>query len=316
MDEVFTAVADRHGFITRSDVFSIGLDDRYIRRQLRSRAWHRVRNGAYSPTPFWAGLDPAGRHRVLTRATLRSLGDGYALSHQTGLLFHPGCEVWGVDLSRVHLTRRSTGTGGIEAGVVQHTGVCHDSDLVEVDGLPVMNAARCVVETSLHCPVEAGVVCADSALRHKAACMPELDEARGPVTRWKGGRRADLVLRLADGRAESVGESRARYLCWSQGLPMPELQFLVRDPFSHQVLGICDFCWPERRLLGEFDGRKKYGRLLTPDDDPEEVVFREKQREDALRMATGFAMWRLTWSGLYEPQLSARRARMLMSAAA
>ena len=316
MDEVFTAIAADGGYITRSDVLSMGQDDRFIRRQLHAGTWHRVRPGAYSLTATWTGLDAAERHRVLTRATMRSLGDGYVLSHQTGLLFHPGCDVWGVDLDRVHVTRRGGGSGGIEAGVVQHTGVCRDNDVVEVDGLLVMDPARCVVETSMLSRVEAGLVSADSAVHHKVVSKQGIDEALARAPRWKGRRKADLVARLTDGRSESVGETRARYLCWTQGLPAPELQYPVHDPFSGRVLGVCDFCWPQHRLLGEFDGRPKYGRLLKPGDDAAEVVFREKEREDALRMATGFAMWRVTWSGLYAPQLSARRARLLMSAAA
>lgn len=54
-----------------------------------------------------------------------------------------------------------------------------------------------------------------------------------------------------------------------------------------------DFGWPALRTVGEFDGRQKYGRLLSPGQDPGEVVYREKLREDEVR-ATGLGMvrWR------------------------
>ena len=45
----------------------------------------------------------------------------------------------------------------------------------------------------------------------------------------------------------------------------------------------CDFCWEEYATVGEFDGRVKYGRLLRPGQDPGDVVFAEKRREDELR---------------------------------
>jgi hypothetical protein len=40
-------------------------------------------------------------------------------------------------------------------------------------------------------------------------------------------------------------------------------------------LGRADFAWEDARLLGEFDGRVKYGRLLRPGQDPGDAVFQE-----------------------------------------
>jgi hypothetical protein len=51
-------------------------------------------------------------------------------------------------------------------------------------------------------------------------------------------------------------------------------------------------------VLGEFDGRVKYGRLLKPGQSIEEVVYREKLREDALR-DLGWRVIRWTWVDLY-----------------
>jgi hypothetical protein len=120
------------------------------------------------------------------------------------------------------------------------------------------------------------------------------------------------VLRLADKRAESVGESRARFLYWSQGLPRPEVQFHVYDRRGRQ-LGISDLAWPAHKMLFEFDGRVKYGRLLEPGQEPGDAVFKEKLREDALRRETGWAMERATWSDLSRPAETARRTRQRMT---
>jgi hypothetical protein len=40
------------------------------------------------------------------------------------------------------------------------------------------------------------------------------------------------------------------------------LQYEVRDARG-ELRGVCDWCWPERNTMGEFDGRVKYGRLLA-----------------------------------------------------
>jgi hypothetical protein len=120
MDQVLLSIESRRGFIARADVLSLGLDDRYIRRQLASRNWTRVRNGAYCSTSLWQALDDVERHRRLARAVLHAHGDAVALSKVSGLLMRPGCEVWGVDLRRVHVTRRDGRSGSVERDVVHH----------------------------------------------------------------------------------------------------------------------------------------------------------------------------------------------------
>lgn len=67
-----------------------------------------------------------------------------------------------------------------------------------------------------------------------------------------------------------------------------------------------DFCWPDRWTLGEFDGKIKYGRLLRPGQSVSEVLFAEKQREDALR-DLGWQVVRWVWDDLRRPQSLADR---------
>ena len=82
------------------------------------------------------------------------------------------------------------------------------------------------------------------------------------------------------------------------------------------LIGITDFAWPDLRLLGEFDGRIKYGRLLKEGEEPGDAVFREKEREDLLREITGFMMIRYIWANLFDPRTMAARTRRKMRMAA
>ena len=77
-------------------------------------------------------------------------------------------------------------------------------------------------------------------------------------------------------------------------VPAPILQWEVSAPVQ---IGRTDFAWPERRTVGEFDGRVKYGRLLRPGQQPGDVVFAEKLREDAIR-DTGLRVVRWVWDEL------------------
>jgi hypothetical protein len=312
MDEYFLAVEAAQGFIARADVLGVGLDDRFIRRQLVSAAWTRVRKGAYCFSRTWSGLDPIERHRRLARAVLHSHGDAVVLSNVSGLLMRPGCEVWGIDLDHVHVTRRDGRSGSIERDVVHHESKLDDDDIELFHGLLVLKEPRCLLETIASAGVERGLVAADSTLRAGRVHEDELAELRGATRRWRGSRSVDLVLRLANKRAESVGESRTRFLYWSQGLPRPEVQFHVYDARG-TLIGITDLAWPAHRLLVEFDGKIKYNDLLKPGQAPADAVFAEKLREDALRRETGFAVERVVWRDLSRPVETARRARQRMS---
>jgi hypothetical protein len=239
-------------------------------------------------------------------------GDAVVLSHLSSLLLRPGIDVWDIDLGRVHVTRRDGRAGSVERDVVHHEGQVTDDDLEVVDGLLVVGETRSTVETLAGNRLEPGLVLADRVLHAGRVPTDGLRELHLETRHHRGGRTVDMALRLADGRSESVGESRARYLYWSQGLPQPEVQYVVTDR-DGRLVGITDLAWPDLGLLSEFDGRVKYGRLLKPGQEPGDAVFAEKLREDALRRATGFAVERITWADLSRPASTARRARERMS---
>jgi hypothetical protein len=305
-------LAETQGFFTRAQLLELGYDDRAIQRAIRARSWVRVRRGAYTFTDLWSGTDEVEQHLARARAVLRRLEGRVALSHVSAAL-HLGLDVWDVDLSRVHVTRLDGGAGRTEAGVVHHEGLCLDSDVTKMDGDLVMRPARAALETGLLSTAESAVVVLDSGLRRGLFTPEELDATHTYLRQWPGTLGLELAVRFADGRAESVGESRARYLCFARGLPKPELQYAVHDARG-ALVGITDMAWPGHGLLGEFDGKVKYGRLLRPGESPGDAVFREKRREDALREATGFAVVRIVWADLYDGHRTAQRILRLMRA--
>ncbi len=307
-------IAETTGFFSRQQAFLHGHDDKSIRRALKVRLWTRVRPGAYTFPDLWQTASDVARHRARAHAVARKLGGRVALSHVSGALEH-GLSMWNADLSKVHVTRLDGGAGRDESGVVHHEGfVLPSADVVELDGIPVLRPARCALETAGALDTEAATVVLDSVL-HLGACSPEdLDEASLLMRSWPGMQHVQIAVRLADGRSESVGESRTRYLCHSQGLPAPVLQHEVYDDRGC-LAGTSDFGWPDHRLLGEFDGRIKYGRLLREGQQPGDAVYDEKVREDRLRELTGWSMVRVVWSDLSRPAHTAARIRRLMRSA-
>jgi hypothetical protein len=307
-------LAATNGFFTRADALRAGLDDNDIRRALKVRLWTRVRWGVYTFTDLWSEKDEVTRHLAAARSVARKLGPTVALSHVSAALDH-GLTTWDADLSLVHVTRLDGGAGRTEAGVQHHEGFCVDSEVIEKDGYLVVRPVRAALESAGLMSSEAAVATLDSGLHLERFSAEELDEAFGRMHHWPDTLHLQFAVRFADGRAESVGESRARYLCYTHGLPTPDLQFHVYDEHGGLV-GITDMAWEEHRLLGEFDGKVKYGRLLRPGEEPGDAVFREKRREDELRRLTDFSMVRLTWADLYRGPETAGRIRALMRRAA
>ena len=314
MEDALRAIADARGVFLRSEARDLGYDDRAVGAAMRAGLWVRVRRGAYVFRDTWLALDRVARHRILSRAVMRSLGSSVALSHTSAVIEHD-IAVWGTDLSKVHVTRLDGASGRIEKDVVHHEGLCLDGDIVERDGIRMTTPSRSVIEAASITSVQSGLVMADSVLHHGLSDMNALDAAFARMERWPDTQKVHVVLGLADGRSESVGETRSRYLFWTQGLPAPSLQFHVYDEFG-QLVGITDFAWPEQGLLGEFDGKVKYGRLLRLGQEPGDVVFDEKRREDLLREITRWGLVRFVWTDHDRPAQTAHRVRRLMRQAA
>jgi hypothetical protein len=313
-ESALRAITAERGTFRRGEALELGVDDAALRRSVRRGRIVRVRHGAYAFADEWAVLDPAGQHLVRVKAALRSIGRVVAASHHSACLLH-GMEMWGVGLGRAHVTRLDGGAGRTEADVAHHEGFHLDGDIVQLNGHLVVRPARAALESALLSGVEPGLVVVNSGLHQRLFTPEELATQHVLMRSWPGAGHLQLVVRLADGRAESVGESRSVHLFWAQRLPKPELQYHVLDRHG-ELIGITDFAWPECGLLGEFDGKAKYLRYLRPGEDPGDAVFREKQREDRLRRVTGWSMVRLTWADLSDPAGTAATIRSMMRVAA
>ena len=161
---------------------------------------------------------------------------------------------------------------------------------------------RAAVETASLVGVERALVIFDGAIDLDLATPEELAAMYRRVDGWPQTQHLQVPIRLMRPGAQSVGETRSRFLCWTQGLPEPELQFEVRNEVGI-VIGIADMAWPEHGVLGEFDGKVKYGRLLLPHETPGDAVFREKRREDEMRRITGYVFVRVIWWDLGRPRI-------------
>ncbi|WP_148613570.1 type IV toxin-antitoxin system AbiEi family antitoxin domain-containing protein [Nocardioides rubriscoriae] len=300
---------DPYGILLRREAIELGIDDNALRRLVDCGTLVRLRQGAYCLRSVFLAADDAERHRLLARAVMRLYGDHVALSHASSVVMQRGPD-FGLDLSSVHLTHFAGG-GRKGSRVVHHLGETRVGDVRRQHDFWLTVPARAVVEVACTDGTEAALVQANHFLHQGAMTVDELHLQVATTDRWPGSLHHHPLLLLASAKSESVGETRSDLLFWRNGLPRPELQYEVTFPdgtFAARV----DFAWPALRVIVEFDGRQKYHRFRQPGESIEQMVEREKRREDLIRELTGWTVIRLVWADLDLPQRTVARIRRAM----
>lgn len=307
MDLAGDVIAGNGGFFSRAQALACGETDRTLQQAVRQGQVVRLRHGMYAPADQLHQLDESARHLVLARSVLASQRGAVALTGPSAALLH-GFDVWGHDLSVVHLLRLDQGSGRRVSDVVHHVAPPPVwAEVVEREGLLTVDSVRAAWEVARLAGLESGVVTLDSALHHDPDLAEPLQRLASRCGAHPRSRVARLALRLARGEAESPGESITRVACYRYAIPAPILQYTVVDA-SGRALGRSDFYWEQYRHLAEFDGKVKYERLLKPGQSASDCVVEEKRREDAMR-ATLRGMTRLVWV-----EIMPRSARQTMAA--
>lgn len=285
-----------------------GVGDDELRRALRDGDLTLLRRGAYVAGPMPEFAD--ARHLLLLRAAREHLVPQAVVSHVSAALLW-GIDLWRSPLDRVHVTRARPYGGRRGSRVHVHVSPLEPEEITLVEGVAVTSPARTVVDVARMLPFEQAVVAADAALRSDVVDHDQLADAAARAKGWPGAPAARRAVLFADGRSESVGESRSRVRLALAGLAPRELQWPVFDA-QGRGLGLTDFAWPERRTVAEFDGEIKYGRLLRPGEEPGDAVFREKRREDAIR-DENWSMIRWTWPDLDTFDETVRKLRRILT---
>lgn len=290
MDNVFAqAAAHRGGYILRGDLLELGLTDADIRGARRAGLIVRLRAGTYAPQGHEA-LSAEQQYRLLCFAVQDKLPSDVVLSHHSAAVIHSGTS-FGLDLSKVHLTRASDTTGRSEAGLVHHAGLLPDEDVMEIDGHRLVVPARAALESASLAGTEAGMVHVCHALR-SGVDPAEFAERLEQMSRWPGLAKVRLSVLWSTPEAESVGEVRSLYMFRMGGLPIPRMQVEFFDDDGRLIARV-DFDWEDFCHCGEFDGLFKYGRLNPHSGDlAGQVLVDEKIREDRVRaVPRGMSRW-------------------------
>lgn len=305
------ALADGRGILSASHALAAGLTARDLRTLVRQgllvhlgRGWYALTAALPDPSDRWEWRRQL--HALRAHAAVQAYASQVAASHHTALVLH-GLPTYAADLRQVHVTRLGHGQFRRRSGLTVHESFPESRATATISG-GLVDIGTAVLDTVRLNGLMAGLVAADAALNSGALTHEDLDSAAA-VLAGPASRVPRRLTTLADGRAESPGETRLREALRLMGLVAIPQYRIVDGSF----VAVVDLYVEAHRLAVEFDGFVKYGRLnphaLGPT--PAEVVLAEKVREDHVR-ELGHGFLRVVWSDLEDLHALRRRIELLI----
>ncbi len=279
----------------------------------------RVRPGVFVDEEEWRRARPEARVVARARALTMTSSDAPVVSHESAAAIH-GLPLLNPHPTHVHISLDDDRPGAAR-GTIRHRAALRDGEVVEIDGIRTTSLPRTLADVARTAEFECAVVIADAALRRVGGARPGVEHpARATAFRNQvleiaarsahGLSRAQRVIRFADGRAHSPGESLSRIRLIELGFRRIVLQERVAAPQGGDywvdfAVGGDDAVW-----LGEFDGEIKYVDPDLLDGQPaRRIIDREKQREDWIRGVRQCPLVRWGWQHLSAPDALAARLR-------
>ena len=240
---------------SRSQALGVGFTDSSLKRRLRSGRWERTHPGVYQvagSVPSWLGE---------VWSAVLAAGPLAAVTHETAVHLRGSPHV---PPRPITLTVPHGGHARLDGVVVHQIDDLAPHHITDLDGLPVSDAARAVVE-----------VAATLGRRQLARVLDDLVFDRRTTYPRVGARLAEVARRGKPGVVKLAGvlEERADEAVppgseleramvaalTAAGLPAPRPQ--VSLPGVGDVTGVVDAAYPECRLILEADGRRWHTRV-------------------------------------------------------
>ena len=288
MDDVsdLTAIARAQaGAISRDQALGAAMSPETLRHRLQSGRWHVATPGVY----VLEGA-PSSTAQDLWIGHL-ALGPTSVVSHEAAAEIHrlPGIARGILSLTDEH-GRHQRPSAWLPRMQLHHTRLMDRVEIRRHDGLPVTTVRQTLLDLAAHVSRARLSTAVDHAKTHRLASYEEMAQhlLAFAGTRKPGMRRLGAVLaeRLS---GKPIGdtelEKRLLHLVRLAGLPDPIAQ--VPLPGRGAVTGLCDFGYPEARLILEADGRPWHTRIAD--------IRRDHQRD----MEAAAAGW-MTQRVMYE----------------
>ena len=262
----------------------------------------RVFPSCYARTAYRDQLKPPARTRHIVR-TLAQLRPSWVLCGPTAALMH-GLPVSYRELNAIHLAVAPSSHTRSTNLLVRHTPESTQS--VIRDGVLVTPLEQTVIDCARWLDFSHPLALADAAL-HQGLCT--LDDLNACACNYgahrHGATNALDVLRFADARSESGGESICRGIMIEENFMIPELQYPVENPLEPGRCFYADYAWllATVLMLGEFDGLIKYTDPTMLRNGSLEATVRAERTRESLLTIHGHPVIRFTYDDLCDRQL-------------
>lgn len=232
----------------------------------------------YLPTGW--DFEIRGLARALCAAT-----PGAWISHLTAaVVLGLWLPTWFRDCRELHLSKPRNLPPVRREGVVGHTVLAFDGEIMMLDGMRISTPARTWLDLASLVPLEDLVAVGDQLIRlprpgledraEPWSTLPELQEMLRRHPKLKGIVKARAAVELIRPGADSAPETFLRLALTAAGLPEPELQLRIvkDDPYSPAA----DLGYRAHRIAIQYDG----GHHLT-----REQQSRDNRRDETFNAA-------------------------------
>jgi hypothetical protein len=238
----------------------------------RRRVEAAVRSGEV--VPLWTGtvvevarlLDPLTR----SAAAQLSAGPRAALCGATAAQLH-GCGC--VASPKIHVVVPYGREIHSRGGLVVHHGRGIPGDVQTIDGLRVLALDRVIADLLCLLPcrgrAQDALAVLDQALRRAGEAQDTFRKAVAERLEHRpdirGTVQARGLLDLGSGRAESPPESWLRLMLVENGVPLPEVNWVIATPDGREIVRL-DLAWPSARICIEYDGWETHAGRMVADE--------------------------------------------------
>ena len=268
----------QYGLVTYDQCREAGLTDRELQRRRERRLLVRVQPRVYRLPG--APDEPAAR----VMAAILSAGGGAVAAMHTAAHLHGLSRVGALEPVEVCLPQSYKDE--MYGVIVHRTRRLEPCDVCSVEGIPATTPARTLIDLAAVTDRRTLTALVDDAMGLGIVNRSWLHRRAGALR--KGRRGVGVLLALTGDGGEpafrSWLERRAAHVLQVAGVPSPAWNEPVHE--RGRMLGIADACWPEHRLIVEFDGMRFHA---SPDQRRADA-----ERERNLVLA-GWRVLRFTW---------------------
>ncbi|MDJ1371339.1 hypothetical protein C7K25_08155 [Gulosibacter molinativorax] len=262
-----------------------------LHRTAKRHEWTRIHRGAYldlqGTEPDDVSQESWHAAKIIGLAASTPIA---VISGLSAAIFHGLPMLYSRIPNLVHVTRASKSTKSEWAHT--HQAKLAADEVVEVAGIRCTSITRTIQDLAGTLSLPELLAMADAARAREVDLQPLVSVNRfGRHLRW--------AVEHASDRSESYAETWSRYhfICAGIELPLQQPSVIARDG---TFIGRTDFGTRDG-LLGEFDGKVKYGKFLKPGQSAADAVMAEKSRENSLR-DTNHELTRWDWDVLRSQQ--------------